>query len=116
MSIEYRIEDGSYACYLQGKRILTCDEVGVLLDLGTDSMLKHGQPEEVESRYHVMRRFFQAGGFEKEANDLVFMKGKFEVEDLNNMVGICGFAGRFYREKIADAVAAEAGESDATAH
>jgi hypothetical protein len=106
------MEEGRYACYLQGKRILTCDEVGVLLDQDTGSVLKHGQPEEVESHFHILHRAFQAGGFEKEANDLVFMKGRFETEDLNSMVGICGFAGQFYRRKVADAV--PAGESHVT--
>jgi hypothetical protein len=103
MSVEYRMEEGRYACYLQGQRVLTCEEVGVLIDLETGSVLKHGDPSEVESRFNFTRRAFQVGGFVKEANDLVFIQGRFDTEDLNSMVGICGFAGRFYRENFAGA-------------
>jgi hypothetical protein len=85
---------------VQGSHILTCDDVGVLIDLETGSVLKHGEPAEVETRYTFMRRAFEIGGFPKEANDLVFFKGRFALEDLNNMLHTCGFAGRFYRHNL----------------
>jgi len=100
MDVEYKLEDGAYALYWRGERLLVTNEVSVLIDLDTGSHLKHGIPAIVEERYRSLRKALQDGGLEKEAQDLVVITGKFELEDLNKMVSICGYAGLFYRNAM----------------
>lgn len=106
MSMEYTLENGRYTLYLKGERVVHSPEVAVVIDLNTGSALKHGEPEQVQTYFNVARNAFKEGGFIQEANDLVFVTGKIDLEELNKMVGICGYAGCFYREKIAAAPAA----------
>ncbi|RQR65300.1 hypothetical protein DIE18_02110 [Burkholderia sp. Bp9125] len=97
----YKLEDGQYAFYLDGECLMKSEEVGVLVDLGTNGRLMHGTPEPVEARYRLMRESFLAMGYTKEADELVFFRGKFALEDLNKMLSICDYAGRFYRKHVA---------------
>lgn len=97
----YKLEDGQYTFYLDGERLMQCEEVGLLIDLYTGGLLKHGTPAPVEARFHIMHASFLANGYTREAEDLVFIKGKFALEDLNKMLSICDYAGRFYRTHVA---------------
>ncbi|WP_126223630.1 hypothetical protein [Burkholderia ambifaria] len=97
----YKLEDGQYAFYLDGECLMKCDEVGLLIDLYTGGVLKHGTPAPVEARFHILHESFLANGYTREAEDLVFIKGKFALEDLNKMLSICDYAGRFYRKHVA---------------
>ena len=101
MSLEYALENGSYALYLDGKRVVHSQEIGVVIDLNTGSALKHGEPELVQAYFNVARKAYMDGGFAQEANDLVFVTGKIDLDELNKMVGICGYAGIFYRKNFA---------------
>jgi hypothetical protein len=108
MSMEYTLENGFYTLVRDGERIVHSAKVAVVIDLETGSVVKHGTPDRVEARFNEMRAAFLARGFTQEANDLVYVAGKFDLEELNKMVGICGYAGRFYREKIAVGQTAQA--------
>lgn len=106
MSLEYTLENGRYTLYHKGERVVHSPEIGVVIDLNTGSALKHGAPEQVQTYFNVARGAFKEGGYIQEANDLVFVAGKIDLEELNKMIGICGYAGTYYRRNFADAAVA----------
>lgn len=101
MEAEYRMEEGKYAFYLDGECLMTCEEVAFLVDLGTNGRLMHGEPGPVEARLQLMSAAFRGAGFHKEADDLVVIKGKFTLEELDKLVNIADYPGRFYRVLMA---------------
>ncbi|MEX3984220.1 hypothetical protein AB4Y45_35275 [Paraburkholderia sp. EG287A] len=103
MSLEYTLENGRYTLYHRGVRVVHSTEVGIVIDLHTGSALKHGAPDLVQTYFDVARKSFMDGGYIQEANDLVFVTGQFDLEELNKMVGISGYAGIFYRSNLAAA-------------
>lgn len=102
MQPEYRLDDDLYALYWGDECLFETEIVSVLFDSRTGTVYKHGQPGIVEASFHSMRTAYLAQGFTEQAADLVVMSGKFDLEDLNKMLAITGFASQLYAKTMAD--------------
>lgn len=98
---EYRLNNGRYAFYLDDELLFETEEVAVLIDRSNGVLLKHGDPEVVTAAQTKQRNAYLAHGLAAEADDLICFIGKFAIEDLNKMVAICDYAGRFFQKLLA---------------
>ncbi len=101
MKPEYRLDGELYALYWGDECLFETEVVAVLVDTHSGSMLKHGQPGVVEAYFHSMRTAYLTQGFTEQASSLVVMSGKFDIEDLNKMIAITGYAGQLYAKTMA---------------
>ena len=105
--LEYQLEEGRYACYLNGRALLTTKQVVLLVDQEAGILLKHGDLEAVSKKYHVMRNAFAAAGFAELANDLVLVEGPRDIEELNRLLQCTGYL-TVYLKKLAGEAALDA--------
>lgn len=94
----YVVDNGQYHFYLSGSFRFATEEVAILLDQEGHVLLKHGTPEVVEATYARMRKAFLGLGYEKGAEDLMVLKGRFDVEELNKIVRISNYVGKVYQQ------------------
>lgn len=107
MEPQYSLEAGRYVFHLRGARRFDCDEVAVLFDAENNVLLKHGEPERVHQHFKTMREELTAAGLTAEANALTLVTGRFAVEELNKVVNICDYVGRFWRNLQATGLTSE---------
>jgi len=104
MEPEYRLEDGQYAFYLKGERKFVTEEVAILFDQDLSVLLKHGPPAFVDSEFRRMHLAFgRTRTLFDVADGLTVIRGKFDIEELNKVVQICDYVGRFYKKLEAQA-------------
>ncbi len=60
-------------------------------------MHKHGKPEMVQEWLSRTSQSYRDAGYDKEANDLAMVVGKFDIEDLNKVIQITGYIINFVR-------------------
>jgi hypothetical protein len=94
-TLEYRIEDGLYSLYRGNECLFSIPEVALLLDTDTGVLHKHGCPRITQQHFNRMRAALTQSPC---SLDLVMLTGKFPVEELNCMLLISGYAGKYYRE------------------
>jgi hypothetical protein len=92
---EYRLTGDSYQLY-RGEEPFgpAIDEVAIALDRSAGTLMKHGDPEQVRAWYSRAQASFREAGFAENADDLVVISARFEVEDLNRCLTITGYAGK----------------------
>ena len=93
---EYVIEDGLYALYRDGERQFVTEEVSILFDKRHNVLHKHGLPSMVDEAFSIFRGAHVEQGALDMAEDLVVIQGKFDIEDLNNVLGTCDYIGKLY--------------------
>lgn len=98
---EYRLDGTQYTFFLDGEPLFVTDEVALLISRRTGGLIKHGPPNGVTALHAESRKAYLAKGMQPEANDLICFIGKFPVEDLNKMVSISDYAGRFFQKLLA---------------
>jgi hypothetical protein len=94
----YTLEDGRYACYLGGQRLFETDEVAILFDRTSSTLLKHGPPERVAAEATMMRQAYLAIGAVGMAADCTVIQGRFSLEELNQAVQSIDYVGQLYRK------------------
>jgi hypothetical protein len=98
MSLEYRLENDLFVCYLDGVQRFACEEVALAFDVKFEMLLKHGDPGIVRDYYQRARDAFTKAGCTEEANSMVLVHGKFDIEELNQVVNCTGYVGKFWRQ------------------
>lgn len=94
----YTIEDGKYVLSLGDKRIEVGPEVAICFDSAASVLLKHGNPVMVQGYHTAARQAYLSVGLTDMAEDLVCITGAFDLDDLNKVVSICDYIGRFYQK------------------
>jgi len=93
---EYIKQNGWYYLARRGDRVsMIGTTVAVAFDRQEGVMMKHGSPEAV-NKWAIEQRRKIAPIIPEWADNLVVIEGEFEVEDLNKIINISGYIGRFY--------------------
>lgn len=113
MTHEYRLEHGSYYLYDFSKKpslitkkhdiILMTDKIALCLDAKEGVLHKHGKPEFVLKWYISTRNKLIQNNFDEMANDLIYLEGSFDVEEINKCISCSGYVLTFYKNLIASA-------------
>ncbi len=98
----YTLENSDYVLMLGDKRIVVGPEVSICFDRASNVLLKHGAPELVQGYAATARKRLVAAGHQEMAADLICLTGAFSLEDLNKVVSICDYIGRFYARLVTE--------------
>lgn len=90
----YYVQDGLY-CYVKDNEVVyKCEEVAIAFDKVQGTLFKHGVPEEVLAVYN---RFYKVVLLNKgPVDNLVYLRGKFDVLELNKIIVNHANLMRFY--------------------
>ena len=90
-----------------GETVHLLDEVGICFSYEQDqersirgTLLKHGDSKMVKEYYEEAHRKFKEAGLRKMSEELRYIEGKFDVEELNKIIEITGYVGKFYEDLI----------------
>lgn len=93
----YVIENGLYAFYLNGQRLFDTANVAILFDRENGVLLKHGKPETVQATFDIYKtRLAGVTGGAEILDSLTMLEGSFEVDELNKVVNISGYAAHLF--------------------
>lgn len=92
----YEMEDGKYAFYIDNERLFETEEVAILFDKGFSVLIKHGDPTYVNEHYESIFRCSRETMFDTIMNDLIVIQGKFDIEELNKVISISDYIGKFW--------------------
>lgn len=102
MSEYYTLDDqGHYIHKIDGTEINMMDEVAFMFDRRQRCLLGHGFPEGVHHSYLEKQKKHCLNGFRELVDDLVYFSGKFEISEINKIVGndhgyVVGFYDRMF--------------------
>ena len=101
MSYHYEIRNGEYYL-MDGDNILHVSEeiaIGFTYDPveKTGVMHKHGRPEFVEKWADETRKVYHDAGYHDMANEIMIIKGKLNIHELNKIISITGYIGKYYQ-------------------
>lgn len=103
MNFEYQLINRQYVLMKDGAPFLPpMPEVAIAFDR-TMGLLKHGAPADVEAWCAQTQAKLRNGGHPDFANDLVVLKGPFEIEELNRCLHIFDYVLTFHQKLIASA-------------
>ncbi|MFK4705650.1 hypothetical protein ABIC83_002489 [Roseateles asaccharophilus] len=93
----YQLNCGQYVLH-QGDTPIhkVLDEVGIAFDSENGVMLKHGDPEFVSQWAERIRKKFRDGGFAEMAAQVVYIAGRFPLDDLNRCLTTTGYVLKLY--------------------
>lgn len=97
----YTKEGDDYVFTLGDLRVNAGPEVAICFDKAASVLLKHGHPDRVTAYANQARQAYLNAGFIHGAEDLVVITGAFDLEELNKVVSICDYIGRFYQKLLA---------------
>ena len=98
----YNLADGDYVLMLGDKRIEVGPKVSICFDRAASVLHQHGAPELVQGYAATARKRLMAAGHQDMAADLICLTGAFSLDDLNKVVSICDYVGRFYARLMAE--------------
>ena len=94
----YTKEGDDYVFSLGDLRINAGPEVAICFDKAANVLLKHGNPGWVTAYAKQVRKHFVDAGYLDVAEDIVVITGAFDLVELNKVVSICDYIGRFYQK------------------
>lgn len=97
----YTKDGEGYVFHLGDLHLPVGPEVSICFDKADNVLLKHGNPAIVSDYASNARQRYAAAGFADVAEDLVVITGAFDLEELNKVVSICDYVGRFYKNLLA---------------
>ena len=101
MDYQYRINGGQYVLHDGDDPIgPLLEEVAIAFDRESGTLHKHGSPEMVENWVKNARQKFNDAGYDKFADDLVTISGKFPLEDLNKFLTHTGYIGLYFKRQM----------------
>lgn len=113
----YTYESGSYYLKeelqlktpLSNDIIFMTDEVAILFDAESFTLMKHGRPETVQEWYNDAKAKCEGKQdvYDLLIKPLVMLIGKFDVDELNKVINNSGYVERFYRELMGAAMQEE---------
>lgn len=99
MSQPYTLNAGQYVRMRDGRPASKpMDTVALVLDRDEGTLHKHGAPEDVRAWLQETQARMRSAGMGAWAETLVFMEGRFTLDDLQACVGTIDYAGRLYRQ------------------
>lgn len=85
-----------------GELILSTEEISIMFDKSCGTLLKHGNPVLVQRYYDKTCTQYRKHNFQGIIDDLVIITGKFDLEELNKIIGITGYISRFHEKLLRD--------------
>jgi len=98
MEFYYDIQDGNYVWHnSQDDAQKIGPVISVLFDKSSGTLLKHGTPELVQSRYQQLRKAFEAINSQ---DDLVLISGAVPLEKINKAISCSGTCRVVFADEI----------------
>lgn len=105
----YRLENEQYVLFQDGGPIRApLTEVGLVFDVESGTLHKHGDPALLQAWFDQTRKKLTdvddpmlKAMTSQMANDLVFIQGAFDLDELNKCLSITGYVRRFYENLVA---------------
>ena len=92
----YRMENGKYVFSLKGEDLFETNEVSFMFDKKLSVLLRHGNSVLVRKIYQQTMDIYRSNGLNDIADDIIIVSGKFDLKEVNNVIGTCDYIGRFY--------------------
>jgi hypothetical protein len=93
-------EDGEYVLCFDNDRIVVGKTVAIAFDMVDGTLMKHGNADVVCQWVEGFRKRMSAA-LPEIAASLAMIEGPFPLEELNKMISITNYVGRFYRQNFA---------------
>jgi hypothetical protein len=93
---QYSKREGLYEFHIFDEKVFETEEVSIALDKAAGVILCHGKPEKVDQWIAQTTEYNTFHGYPGMLNNLVVMKGKFDVDELNECLDKVGYVKTFY--------------------